>query len=106
MRLSGGPRRQWPSGAPYRWVRSLAIDREVPVTATTTRPATTAELDTIDRYWRAANYLAAGQIYLLDNPLLREPLRPEHLKPRLLGHWGTTPGLNFVYAHLNRVIRA
>jgi xylulose-5-phosphate/fructose-6-phosphate phosphoketolase len=58
----------------------------------------------IDAYWRAANYLSVGQIYLLDNPLLREPLRPEHIKPRLLGHWGTTPGLNFLYAHLNRVI--
>ncbi len=59
----------------------------------------------LDAYWRAANYLSVGQIYLLDNPLLREPLRPEHVKPRLLGHWGTTPGLNFVYAHLNRAIR-
>ncbi len=59
----------------------------------------------LDAYWRAANYLSVGQIYLLDNPLLREPLRPEHIKPRLLGHWGTTPGLNFIYAHLNRVIR-
>lgn len=59
----------------------------------------------LDRYWRAANYLSVGQIYLMDNPLLREPLKPEHIKPRLLGHWGTTPGLNFVYAHLNRVIR-
>ncbi|MDV3257069.1 MAG: phosphoketolase family protein [Sphingomonas sp.] len=59
----------------------------------------------IDRYWRAANYLSVGQIYLLDNPLLREPLKPEHVKPRLLGHWGTTPGLNFIYAHLNRIIR-
>src|SRR5256884_3237451 len=55
-------------------------------------------------YWRAANYLSVGQIYLLDNPLLREPLKVEHTKPRLLGHWGTTPGLNFIYAHLNRVI--
>ncbi|MGB3536597.1 MAG: phosphoketolase family protein [Mesorhizobium sp.] len=64
------------------------------------------ELDLIDRYWQAANYLSVGQIYLLDNPLLKEPLRPEHIKPRLLGHWGTTPGLNFIYAHLNRVIRA
>ena len=60
----------------------------------------------LDSYWRAANYLSVGQIYLLDNPLLREPLRPEHIKPRLLGHWGTTPGLNFIYAHLNRVIKA
>ena len=63
------------------------------------------ELRLIDAYWRAANYLSVGQIYLLDNPLLREPLRPEHVKPRLLGHWGTTPGLNFVYAHMNRAIR-
>jgi xylulose-5-phosphate/fructose-6-phosphate phosphoketolase len=64
------------------------------------------ELRVLDAYWRAANYLSVGQIYLLDNPLLREPLRKEHIKPRLLGHWGTTPGLNFLYAHLNRVIRA
>jgi xylulose-5-phosphate/fructose-6-phosphate phosphoketolase len=59
----------------------------------------------IDAYWRAANYLSVGQIYLLDNPLLREPLKAEHVKPRLLGHWGTTPGLNFIYVHANRVIR-
>ncbi|WP_020577002.1 phosphoketolase [Actinopolymorpha alba] len=65
-----------------------------------------SELLRVDAYWRAANYLSVGQIYLLDNPLLREPLRPEHLKPRLLGHWGTTPGLNLIYAHLNRLIRA
>ncbi len=64
------------------------------------------ELQRIDACWRAANYLSVGQIYLLDNPLLREPLKLEHVKPRLLGHWGTTPGLNFIYAHLNRVIRA
>ena len=64
------------------------------------------ELERIDAYWRAANYVSVGQIYLLDNPLLREPLRPEHIKPRLLGHFGTVPGLNLVYAHLNRVIRA
>ena len=63
------------------------------------------ELELINAYWRAANYLSVGQIYLLDNPLLREPLAPEHIKPRLLGHWGTTPGLNLIYAHLNRVIR-
>jgi len=60
----------------------------------------------LDAYWRAANYLSVGQIYLLDNPLLTEPLQPTHVKPRLLGHWGTTPGLNFIYAHLNRVITA
>ena len=62
------------------------------------------DLEAIDRWWRAANYLAVGQIYLLDNPLLHEPLKPEHVKPRLLGHWGTTPGLNFIHAHANRVI--
>ena len=67
---------------------------------------TDQELHQIHAYWRAANYLSVGQIYLLDNPLLREPLTLEHIKPRLLGHWGTTPGLNFVYAHLNRVIKA
>ena len=65
-----------------------------------------AELALMDAYWRAANYLSVGQIYLHDNPLLREPLRPEHVKPRLLGHWGTTPGLNMLYVHLNRVIKA
>ncbi|MTD59189.1 phosphoketolase, partial [Amycolatopsis sp. RM579] len=64
------------------------------------------ELSQVDMLWRAANYLSVGQIYLLDNPLLREPLRREHVKPRLLGHWGTSPGLNFVYAHLNRLICA
>src|ERR1051325_3892727 len=63
------------------------------------------ELTRIDAYWRAANYLSVGQIYLLDNPLLREPLTAKHVKPRLLGHWGTTPGLNFIYAHMNRVIK-
>ena len=68
-------------------------------------PGAPEEFTALDAYWRAANYLSAGQIYLLDNPLLREPLRPEHIKPRLLGHWGTSPGLNFVHAHLNRLIR-
>src|SRR4051794_41953405 len=76
-----------------------------------TSPSDSAPLDDrqlalIDAYWRAANYLSVGQIYLLANPLLREPLRADHIKPRLLGHWGTTPGLNLVYAHLNRVITA
>ena len=66
---------------------------------------TSDELRLLNAYWRAANYLSVGQIYLLDNPLLREPLQAEHVKPRLLGHWGTTPGLNLVYAHLNRLIR-
>ncbi len=64
------------------------------------------EVRLIDAWWRAANYLSVGQIYLLGNALLREPLRPEHVKPRLLGHWGTTPGLNLIWAHLNRIIRA
>ena len=72
---------------------------------TDTRPLTDEEVGRIDAYWRAANYLSVGQIYLLDNPLLREPLTLEHVKPRLLGHWGTTPGLNFIYVHLNRLIR-
>src|ERR1044071_4579303 len=58
----------------------------------------------LDAYWRAANYLSVGQIYLYDNPLLKKPLTQEHVKPRLLGHWGTTPGLNFIYVHLNRII--
>jgi xylulose-5-phosphate/fructose-6-phosphate phosphoketolase len=87
---------------------SLVDDRDV-VGTEAQRPQGAAlssdELSAIDAYWRAANYLSVGQIYLYDNPLLREPLRIEHIKPRLLGHWGTTPGLNFVYAHLNRVIR-
>ena len=68
--------------------------------------ALTADLlDKMNAYWRAANYLSVGQIYLYDNPLLKQPLKPEHIKPRLLGHWGTTPGLNFIYVHLNRIIK-
>jgi xylulose-5-phosphate/fructose-6-phosphate phosphoketolase len=73
---------------------------------TSPAPLDPVEVRRIDACWRAANYLSVGQIYLLDNPLLREPLRVEHIKPRLLGHWGTTPGLNFVYAHMNRAIKA
>ena len=69
-------------------------------------PLSNEELRLMDAWWRAANYLSVGQIYLLDNPLLREPLELKHIKPRLLGHWGTTPGLNFLYVHLNRVIKA
>src|SRR5699024_10490215 len=65
----------------------------------------TAELETLHAWWRAANYLSVGQIYLKDNPLLRQPLQLEHVKPRLLGHWGTTPGLTFLHAHANRAIR-
>jgi xylulose-5-phosphate/fructose-6-phosphate phosphoketolase len=71
-----------------------------------TGPLGADELDRLDRWWRAANYLSVGQIFLMGNPLLREPLLPEHIKPRLLGHWGTTPGLTFLYAHLNRAIMA
>ena len=63
------------------------------------------QLAQLDAWWRAANYLSVGQIYLFDNPLLKEPLQLKHVKPRLLGHWGTTPGLNFVYVHMNRAIR-
>ena len=80
-------------------------DRREGSTPSHSEPTTPEELKSIDAWWRAANYLAVGQIYLLDNPLLREPLRPEHVKTRLLGHWGTTPGLNLVHAHMNRVIR-
>src|SRR5690242_19792922 len=69
------------------------------------QPLSQELLSRMDAYWRAANYLSVGQIYLLNNPLLREPLRLEHVKARLLGHWGTTPGQNFVYVHLNRVIK-
>lgn len=70
-----------------------------------TQPLDPQELEQILAYWRAANYLSVGQIYLLDNPLLKDPLKPEHIKPRLLGHWGTCPGLNLIYVHLNRAIR-
>src|SRR6202050_3603178 len=70
-----------------------------------TGPLSAEELRQMNAYWRAANYLSVGQIYLYDNPLLREPLKISHVKPRLLGHWGTTPGLNFIYVHCNRLIR-
>src|SRR5499433_886044 len=68
-------------------------------------PLSADELRKMDAYWRASNYLSVGQIYLLDNPLLKEPLKREHIKPRLLGHWGTSPGLNMLCVHLNRVIK-
>jgi xylulose-5-phosphate/fructose-6-phosphate phosphoketolase len=77
----------------------------VSLPSTITASLSDEELGLIDAYWRAANYLSVGQVYLLDNPLLREPLRPEHIKPRLLGHFGTVPGLNLIYVHLNRAIR-
>ena len=69
------------------------------------QPLSPEELCKMNAYWRAANYLSVGQIYLYANPLLREPLKLEHVKPRLLGHWGTTPGLNFIYVHFNRLIK-
>src|SRR5215217_8025192 len=80
----------------------MAVTSIAPVADTTLDPT---ELARMDAYWRAANYLSVGQIYLKANPLLREPIALEHVKPRLLGHWGTTPGLNFIYVHLNRAIR-
>ena len=70
----------------------------------TQKPLSAEDIQKVDAYWRAANYLSVGQIYLKDNPLLERPLSPEDIKPRLLGHWGTTPGLNFIYVHLNRLI--
>jgi xylulose-5-phosphate/fructose-6-phosphate phosphoketolase len=69
------------------------------------KPLSLDLLRKMNAYWRAANYLSAGQIYLYDNPLLKKPLALEHVKPRLMGHWGTTPGLNFIYVHLNRIIK-
>src|SRR6478609_975732 len=69
-----------------------------------TKPLDAELIGKMDAYWRAANYLSVGQIYLYDNPLLKKPLTRTHIKPRLLGHWGTTPGLNFIYVHLNRII--
>src|ERR671936_70337 len=83
------------SGARSAWVAGAVVSG----------PLSEEELTRIHAYWRAANYLSVGQIYLLDTPLLREPLQVKHIKPRLLGHWGTTPGLNFIYVHLNRVIK-
>jgi len=92
------------AGGRSRAILSAPVSRDSAPTASI-EPLSAAELHAVDAWWRAANYLSVGQIYLLENPLLREPLRIEHTKPRLLGHWGTTPGLNFIYAHLNRLIR-
>src|SRR6201985_2725507 len=75
------------------------------IASSTASPLSAEELRLINAWWRAANYLSVEPLYLLDNPLLQEPLTLKHIKPRLLGHWGTTPGLNLIYAHLNRVIR-
>src|SRR5215470_838150 len=82
--------------------RRLTLASEAPMGT----PLAPDLLQKMHAYWRAANYLSVGQIYLMDNPLLRTKLRLEHVKPRLLGHWGTTPGLNFIYVHLNRLIKA
>src|SRR5471030_1695447 len=77
---------------------------EPEIIATEVKTLSPELLRKMDGYWRAANYLSVGQIYLYDNPLLKKPLTLDHIKPRLLGHWGTTPGLNFIYVHLNRLI--
>src|SRR5689334_15171978 len=82
-----------------------AVSKQPRKAATGTGPLSADELRKMNAYWRAANYLSVGQIYLFDNPLLKQPLELKHVKPRLLGHWGTTPGLNFLYVHLNRVIK-
>ena len=79
--------------------------RETPAPSRPAGPLSPELLHRMNRYWMAANYLTVGQIFLQDNPLLQEPLRPEHIKPRLLGHWGTSPGLSLVYVHVNRLIR-
>src|SRR5277367_6282668 len=89
------------TGARVDYTKELPMSAELKATE---GPLNETELQRVHAWWRAANYLGVGQIYLLDNPLLTEPLTLEHVKPRLLGHWGTTPGLNFLYAHLNRVI--
>ena len=87
--------------APSRKTRSVSRNQE----PTMANALSDKERSLLDAYWRAANYLSVGQIYLYDNPLLKQPLTKEHIKPRLLGHWGTTPGLNFIYVHLNRAIK-
>src|SRR5262245_40675842 len=85
--------------------RTAAAQRQAGRDSPATGPLSAGELQALDAYWRASNYLSVGQIYLLDNPLLKEVLKREHIKPRLLGHWGTSPGLNMLYVHLNRVIK-
>src|SRR6266480_3610990 len=83
---------------------TLTASADIVRPSVSNQPLSQEELRKMNAYWRAANYLSVGQIYLLANPLLRKPLKLEHIKPRLLGHWGTTPGLNFIYLHLNRII--
>src|SRR5689334_9340781 len=89
----------------FRQVLSTSFNDTGPTRATMPNALSDSERELMDAYWRAANYLSVGQIYLYDNPLLKEPLTKDHIKPRLLGHWGTTPGLNFIYVHLNRMIK-
>src|SRR6202049_4371188 len=84
---------------------TLTASADIVRPSVSNQPLSPDKLRKMNAYWRAANYLSVGQIYLYANPLLREPLKREHVKPRLLGHWGTTPGLNFVYVHFNRVIK-
>src|SRR5213082_3820211 len=84
---------------------TLTASADIVRRSVSNQPLSPEELRKMNAYWRAANYLSVGQIYLYDNPLLREPLKLEHVKPRLLGHWGTTPGLNFIYVHMNRLIK-
>src|SRR5467141_4667919 len=93
------------SREPLRLSRNEITRNEEPMRQTKKKPLSSDLLTKMHAFWRAANYLSVGQIYLYDNPLLKKPLMPAHIKPRLLGHWGTTPGLNFVYVHLNRVIK-
>src|ERR1700730_15851426 len=100
--MGGSP--QITPGGCHVIVRGMQTE-PTPAAALAEGPLNEDELKKLDAYWRAANYLSVGQIYLLDTPLLREPLQVGHIKPRLLGHWGTTPGLNFLYAHLNRLIK-
>src|SRR5436305_11210139 len=84
---------------------TLTASADIVRPSVSNQPLSPEELRKMNAYWRAANYLSVGQIYLYDNPLLRTPLKLEHVKPRLLGHWGTTPGLNFIYVHVNRLIK-
>ena len=100
-----GNRRQQLAAAPSRINTKNSASKGNNIMQTATQPLSPELLHKIDAYWRAANYLSVGQIYLYDNPLLKKPLELAHIKPRLLGHWGTTPGLNFIYVHLNRVIK-
>src|SRR3954453_21311879 len=114
LRLGGADRREFDGGATYKAAARPAARRRLKEfgmndaanPAAPSEPLSDEELRLIDAWWRAANYLSVGQIYLLDNPLLKQPLELAHIKPRLLGHWGTTPGLNFLYVHLNRIIKA